>query len=261
MSSGLRFPIDMSAPIKVFIVDDEAIARNRLRTLLLDGRDQLPNEVVGEADSGASALQQLARMEADVVLLDIRMPGMDGMALARQLKGLPKPPAIIFVTAYDAHAITAFEVQAVDYLLKPVRLARLVQALGRVRPHSGDDSTGQESPALPRQITVSDRGRVWLVPVEDVLYLRAELKYVTLRTREKEFVLNEPLGRLEEEYADDFLRIHRNCLISRKHLTGFELQRIGEESHWAAVLRDWPERLPVSRRQAHVIREYRETQP
>jgi two-component system, LytTR family, response regulator AlgR len=244
------------ARLKVFIADDEAIARNRLRTLLADCAGQLPNEVVGEADSGRSALEQLARVEADVALLDIRMPGMDGMELARRLRALPRPPAIIFVTAYDAHALAAFEVQAVDYLLKPVKLVRLVEALERVKPVSPSDA--QNAVAGPRQFTVSDRGRVWLVPVAEVLYLRAELKYVTLRTREREYVLNEALGKLEEEYGRDFLRIHRNCLINRQHLTGFELRREGEESHWVAVLRDWPERLPVSRRQAHVIREFRE---
>lgn len=246
----------MNAPLRVFIVDDEAFARSRLRTLLADCVAELPNQVVGEADSGTTALERLAVTEADVALLDIRMPGMDGMELARRLKGLPRPPAVIFVTAYDAHAIAAFEVQAVDYLLKPVRLARLVEALARVKPVS--DIPTQQDPATPRQFTVSDRGRVWLVPVEEVLYLRAELKYVTLRTREREFVLNEPLGKLEEEFGMDFLRIHRNCLLNRRHLTGFELRREGEESHWVAVLREWPERLPVSRRQAHVIREFRE---
>jgi two-component system response regulator AlgR len=247
----------MARQVKVFIADDEAIARNRLRTLLADCAERLPNEVVGEADSGTSALEQLSRLEADVALLDIRMPGMDGMELARRVRAFPKPPAIIFVTAYDAHALAAFEVQAVDYLLKPVRLARLVEALQRVRP-LGDSGEGGD--AGPKKFTVSDRGRVWLVPVDEVLYLRAELKYVTLRTREKEFVLNESLNKLEEEYGTDFLRIHRNCLVNRQHLTGFELRREGEETYWVAVLRDWPERMPVSRRQAHVIREYRERQ-
>jgi two-component system response regulator AlgR len=245
------------ARLKVFIADDEAIARNRLRTLLADCAEQLPNEVVGEADSGGAALEKLIQVEADIALLDIRMPGMDGMELARRLKALPRPPAVIFITAYDAHAIAAFEVQAVDYLLKPVRLARLVEALERVRPlaPSGTSAGGEAS---PRQFTVSDRGRVWLVPLEEVLYLRAELKYVTLRTREREFVLSDSLGKLEEDYGPNFVRIHRNCLINRQHLTGFELRREGEDSHWVAVLRDWPERLPVSRRQAHVIREFRE---
>ena len=248
----------MDRSLKVFIVDDEAIARSRLRTLLQDCVEELPNAVVGEADSGVSALCQLQDAEADVVLLDIRMPGMDGMELAQRVKALPRPPAIVFVTAYDAHAIAAFEVQAVDYLLKPVRLTRLMEALRRVQPQAGQDAAGAKEYA-PRQFTVSDRGRVWLVPVDEVLYLRAELKYVTLRTREREYVLNEALSKLEEQYADEFLRIHRNCLINRHHLAGFELRREGEDTHWVTVLRDWPERLPVSRRQAYIIKEFRES--
>jgi two-component system response regulator AlgR len=249
----------MTRPLKILIADDEAIARNRLRTLLADCAEQLPTEVVGEADSGVAALENLARVDADVALLDIRMPGMDGMELARRIRHLPHPPAIIFVTAYDAHALAAFEVQAVDYLLKPVKLARLVEGLIRVSSHI-DESSSQQV-AEPRHFVVNDRGRVWRVPVDEVLYLRAELKYVTLRTREREYVLNEALSKLEEQYSADFVRIHRNCLINRHMIVGFELQRSGEESHWAVVLRDWPERLPVSRRQAHVIKAFRSAGP
>jgi len=246
----------MAERLRIFLVDDEAPARARLRSLLQDCAGSLPNEVVGEADSGAAALAALADRSVDVVLLDIRMPGMDGMEVARRLAKLERSPAVVFVTAYDAHAVSAFEVGARDYLLKPVRLDRLVEALRRVA------SLGQpESRSKSRFITVNDRGRVLRVPLEEVLYLRAELKYVTLRTREREYVLDEPLTRLEDDFPNDLLRIHRNCLVNRGQLTGFELRREGEESHWMAILKDWPEVLPVSRRQANVVREFRQSGP
>lgn len=247
----------MNAPLKVFLVDDEAPARARLRTLLADCQASLPNTLVGEAKNGIEALEKLNTLAVDVVLVDIRMPGMDGLALARHLSRFPDPPAVIFVTAYDQHAIDAFEVGALDYLLKPVRLQRLVDALGRTRRLSPEDDAILAPLAERRHFTVNDRGRVWLVPVEEALYLRAELKYVTLRTREREFVLTESLASLENEFSQDFLRIHRNCLVNRHQLAGFELSREGDETHWVAMLKDWPEHLPVSRRQAHVIKAFR----
>lgn len=242
----------MSEALRVFIVDDEAPARARLRGLLEDCAEALPNEVVGEADSGAAALAALERLHADVVLLDIRMPGTDGIEVARRLANWPERPAIVFVTAYDAHAVTAFELRACDYLLKPVRRDRLLDALRRVRPAEPVLAVSTRD-----HFTVSDRGRVLRVPVGEVLYLRAELKYVTLRTREREFVLDEPLTKLEEDYAGDLVRIHRNCLVNRAQLAGFELHREGDETRWVALLKDWPEVLPVSRRQSHVVRDFR----
>lgn len=240
----------MAEPLRVFLVDDEAPARARLRALLADCAMTLPNEVVGEADSGPAALAGLAGAAADVVLLDIRMPGMDGIEVARQLAEQASAPAVVFVTAYDAHAVSAFEVSARDYLLKPVRRDRLLEALRRVAPPAA-------RPEVERFVAVNDRGRVLRVPLDEVLYLRAELKYVTLRTREREYVLDEPLARLEEAFVDDLLRIHRNCLVNRRHLVGFELRHEGEEARWVALLDDWPEVLPVSRRQAHVVRDFR----
>jgi two-component system response regulator AlgR len=239
-------------PLRVFVVDDEAPARARLKSLLEDCAEILPNEVVGEAASGGEALAALAVKPVDVVLLDIRMPGIDGIEVARKLAAQPQPPAVVFVTAYDAHAVSAFEVQARDYLLKPVRKDRLLDALRRIRPQ-----TGAASMADQPHFTVSDRGRVLRVLLSDVLYLRAELKYVTLRTREREYVLDVPLVKLEEAYPNDLLRIHRNCLINRAWLIGFEQQRDGDEACWVAVLKEWPEKLPVSRRQLHVVRDFR----
>ncbi len=244
--------------LKVFIIDDEVPARSRLRALLEEIQEQVPNELAGEAENGRVALEQMAVTPVDVALVDIRMPVMDGLVLARHLSRFNDPPAVIFVTAYDQHAVEAFEIGALDYLMKPVRADRLVAALGRARKITAEDDETLESIAPRRHLTVSDRGRVWLVPIEDVLYLRAELKYVTLRTREHEYVLNESLTKLELEFARDMLRIHRNCLINRKHIAGFEMTHQGDEGGWVARLRDWPEALPVSRRQIPVIKAFRE---
>jgi len=165
-------------------------------------------------------------------------------------------PAVIFVTAYDQHAVAAFELRAVDYLLKPVRLARLKEALSRIRPLDPDTALS----LAPRRtsFTVLERLRILQVPVADVLYLRAEQGYVTARTREREYLLDESLVKLEEEFADGFVRVHRNCLVARRHLAGFERVEAGGEPAWLALLRDWPEKLPVSRRQMHVVREFRQ---
>ncbi len=240
--------------LRAILVDDEALARARLSSLLADLADEIPVEVVAEASSGEAALARAADTPADVVLLDIQMPGMTGLETARRIAALPDPPAIVFVTAYDEHALRAFEVRAVDYLLKPVRLARLREALSRLQPWPGDVTA---APAPRRDhFSVLEPGRLWRVPVADVLYLRAELRYVTARTREREYLLDESLVKLEEEFGGEFLRIHRNCLVARRHLVGFVRQVDEGEGHWLAVLRDWPERLPVSRRQAHVAKDF-----
>ena len=249
----------MNTPIKVFIVDDEAPARSRLRALLADSASELPNCIVGEAGTGSEAFEKLATTVCDVVLLDIQMPGMDGLSLARHIARMELPPAVVFVTAHDEHAISAFELGALDYLLKPVRPDRLIEALKRARRFTRGDEAVLKKLAPPRRhFSVSERDRLWLVKVEEVLYLRAELKYVTLRTREREFLLDESLLNLEQEFAAEFVRIHRNCLVNRQHLERFQLQRGEDEQHWEAVLRDWPEHLPVSRRQNHVIRAFRD---
>lgn len=257
-SSPSACPINVPNPTRILLVDDEAAARKRLRNLLEDCQSECPNIVAGEADNGKEALAKINQAPVDVALIDIRMPGMDGLTLARHLTRLPQPPAVIFVTAHNEHAISAFEIGAIDYLLKPVKSERLVEALKRSRRLSPQaEDTLAELTQPRREIVVQDRGQVWLVPVTDILYLRAELKYVTLRTREKEYVLNESLAKLEEEFSQHFLRIHRNCLVNRQHLSGFELNKENEDSHWVARLRDWPEPLPVSRRQSHVIKEFK----
>jgi two-component system response regulator AlgR len=243
-----------SVPLKVILVDDEALARARLADLLTDLADNFAVEVVAQASNGEAALERAADTPADVILLDIQMPGMNGLEAARYISRMPQAPAIIFVTAFDEHALRAFELRAVDYLLKPVRLARLREALSRIKPLNVETADA----LAPRRTHFSllERGRIWRVPVADVLYLRAELRYVTARTREREYLLDESLTKLEEEFGQEFMRIHRNCLVARKHLAGF--QRIADEGegHWQALLKDWPERLPVSRRQMHVMRDF-----
>jgi two-component system, LytTR family, response regulator AlgR len=249
----------VALPLSIFIVDDEALARNRLKDLLGDCRDQLPLEIVGEAANGQEALDRLCEVQADVVLVDIRMPTMDGIELAQHLNKLPKPPAIIFTTAYNTYAIQAFELHAVDYLLKPIRLGRLFDALSRARAATPLQSQVlQELTPEPRKnFSTYERGKIFLVPVESVLYLRAELKYVTVRTRDREYIIEESLIALEKEFALRFLRIHRNCLVAKEQINGFErvLDQDGGDGHWVVMLKDSDEQLVISRRHAHLVRE------
>src|SRR5206468_2324795 len=174
--------------LRVVIVDDEEPARNRLRELLEDCREELPHSIAGEAATGMEGLQVAAAAQADVVLVDIHMPEMSGIEFARHLQVLERPPAVIFVTAHDQYAVEAFEVNALDYLTKPVRAARLLSALRKAASGARFARGVLESidPAPRRHFSVAERGRVTLVPVAEVIYLRAELKYVTLRTPDRE---------------------------------------------------------------------------
>lgn len=256
----------MSEATRILIVDDEAPARARLRHLLADIAAEFPHQVVGEAGDGVAALEVLATHPADIALIDIRMPRMDGIELAQQLAGLPQPPAIIFVTAYDEFALKAFELAAADYLLKPARAPRLLDALKKARRLiPGDTLLKVLAPAPRTRLRVVERGRVILVPVEEILYLRAEQKYVTARTAEREYLLEEPLAQLESEFAECFMRIHRNCLVATGVVTGVVRESEGGEGgdgghggeggHWALCLKGVPERLPVSRRQWPLAKE------
>ncbi len=243
--------------LRVFIADDETPARERLKELLADIAAELPTVVVGEAASGLDAVAQLPESRAQVLLLDIEMPGMRGLEVARHLSGLELAPAVIFVTAHDRHAVEAFELNALDYLLKPVRAARLAAALKKA---SADGPPAREqlakAAAQAREyLSVTERNRIHLVPVRDVVYLRAELKYVTLRTRAGEHLIEESLVALEREFAERFVRVHRNCLVARTAVRGFERSAEGgDEPHWNVVLDGVPERLPVSRRQWAEVR-------
>lgn len=259
---------------RILIVDDETPARDRLRTLLSDIAQDCPHEIVGEAGDGRDALDAVVENQPDVVLLDVQMPGMNGIELASHMMRLKDwTPSVIFITAFDEYALKAFEVHAVDYLLKPVRAARLADAVKRaaaMRVQSTDPRTSLAAlvgalHARRRHFSVQERGRVILVPVADVIYLKAELKYVTVRTRTHEHLIEESLTSIEEEFGDVFVRVHRNALVARNAIVGVErgVQAIDSEGEndrdkvqesWQVILRDLDERLPISRRQWSVVK-------
>ena len=241
------------------LVDDEALARLRLRSLLAACTDP-PSRVVAEAESAQQALEILRDCDEDnqpdLVLLDIRMPGRDGLQLASALRSLPWPPTVVFVTAHAGHALRAFDLDAVDYLTKPVQRARLLAALQRVQqrrwPQMTQPAPLQETPML----VVAERGHMLRVPVAEVLYLKAEMKYVTLRTAQRSYVLDDSLTDLEQRLGAGFLRIHRNALVANKAVR--ELQRRGDEGSdegWAVRVAPIDEWLPVSRRQVVAVRD------
>lgn len=241
----------------VLIVDDEPLARSRLRTLLADCN---ACHTTAEAAHAADALAQLTASGAravDVVLLDIHMPGQDGLALAHHIRRLPHPPAIVFVTAHADHALSAFELDAADYLTKPVRLQRLQQALAKAERASGQ----AQNPPTPAQeagesLLIQERGRTERVPLDEVLYLRAEQKYVTVRTATRSFVVDDTLLELEARHPAHFLRIHRSTLIARHALRALEKHYDADEGEgWAVRLHGLAELLPVSRRQVAAVRE------
>ena len=248
-------------PLRVLLVDDEALARLRLRGLVGDCTDP-PAQVVGEAGTAQQALAWLAEHSCDVLLLDIHMPGRDGTQLAAELRQRPNPPAVVFVTAHAQHALQAFDLDAVDYLTKPVKRDRLHAALQRVAQRRPAIAAGTAPPAEEQpMIVVSDRGRIVRVPLADVLYLKAELKYVTLRTAQHSYVLDEPLSELEGRLGARFLRVHRNALVARDAVRALERRALpgdgddeGGES-WAVRMAPVDEWLAVSRRQVTAVRE------
>jgi len=243
--------------LRVVIADDEAPARSRIRDLLEDCAGSFPIELAGEAANGRELLALLEETSADVVLLDIRMPEMDGLEVAQHMLKLPEPPSVIFTTAYNEHALKAFELHAVDYLLKPIRLRRLHDALTRARAITPLrlDVLQQITPDARTHLSVLERGKVLLIPVAEILYLRAELKYVTIRTAAREHLLEESLSKLQQEFSEQFVRIHRSCLVAKAHITGFEKEGGEGETGWVVTLAGLDENLPVSRRQQHIVKE------
>ncbi|MDB5931077.1 MAG: transcriptional regulator, LytR/AlgR family [Polaromonas sp.] len=247
-------------PLKILLVDDESLARSRLRTLLADCQTP-PAVVAAEAADGVEALRALRQQAFDAVLLDIHMPGTDGMALARTLAGLARPPAIVFVTAYSEHAVQAFELEALDYLTKPVRLARLQQALQKVERHTQSAFALQpENADNPEKaedvLIIQDRGRTERLPLAEVLYFKAELKYITVRTLRRSYILDGSLNELEARHAGRFMRIHRNALIARRAVRALEKHFDPEEGEgWAVRLNGIDELLAVSRRQLGAVRD------
>ena len=242
-----------AASLRVLIADDEPLARERLRALLTA---QPGVQVVAEAADGHAALHACAEHHPDMVLLDISMPGIDGLETARHLAEFEPRPAVVFCTAYDAHALSAFEAQAIDYLVKPVRPERLSAALERVRTFAAgraqhaerEGSDGQKRTHLCARL----RGSLRLIPVEDIHYLQAEEKYVVVHHARGEDLIEESLKSLEAEFADRFVRIHRNCLVARNEIV--ELRRAGD-GHTQAVLRHGAHPLEVSRRCVAQLRE------
>lgn len=247
-------------PLRVLVVDDEPLARLRLRGLV--EANALPAaRVVGEAGDAPQALALLAHTPCDLVLLDIVMPGGSGLRLADALRraavgpGQAQPPMVVFVTAHAEHALRAFEVDAADYITKPVRRERLQAALLRVAQRLAAPAVADAPPAL----VVSDRGRVLRVPLPEVVYLKAELKYVTLCSIHGQWLLDEPLADLAQRLGDGFLRVHRNALVARTAVRALErapAAAAGQEADdgWVVRLANG-EALAVSRRQLPAVRE------
>jgi two-component system, LytTR family, response regulator AlgR len=214
--------------LRVLVVDDEPLARERLSHLV----EELPGvELAGVAASGEEALLLAGRLRPEVVLLDIRMPGMDGLEAAHHLARMPEPPAVIFTTAFEQHALAAFDAQAAGYLLKPVRPDKLQEALDRARrPTRAQLARIAEGMGGPRtRIAVRARDELRLIPVESILCFIAEQKYTTLRHKAGEELIEEPLKSLEEEFAGRFVRVHRNSLVAIAHIVGLEKNAEGQQ--------------------------------
>ncbi len=241
--------------MKALIVDDEPLARTRLARLLED-MDGI--EIVGEASTGREAIRLTDSLNPDIVLLDIRMPEMDGLEAAMHLSQLEQAPAIVFTTAYNEHALAAFEANAVDYLLKPIRRERLADALARARRvnraqlldigRQGGDETGSQART---HISANIGGNLQLVPVEEVIYFQAEQKYVMVRHLGGQLLIDDPLKSLEAEFSDRFLRVHRNSLVAMQCVQG--LERI-PGGRYEIYFRNIDDRVEVSRRLATTVR-------
>jgi two-component system response regulator AlgR len=235
------------------MVDDEWLARERLRTLLGDCTAPCAS-VEAEAANAAQAMQWLQHHPVDVVLVDIHMPGADGLALARQLKTLAQPPAVVFVTAHAEYAVEAFELEAVDYLTKPVRVERLQAALRKVELLA-QSGRALEPDFIQDVLIIQERGRTERVPLSKVLSLKAEWKYITVRTPGKLYIMEGSLCELEEKYKAYFMRIHRNTLIARHAVRSLVKHHDPQEGEgWAVRLEGVQERLSVSRRQLAAVR-------
>ena len=240
--------------MRVLIVDDEKLARDRLRELLTDIGDY---SVVGEAMNGNEAVEKTMELNPDILLMDIRMPGMDGLEAAMHLLGTENPPSVIFTTAYDQHALDAFEVNAVDYLLKPIRKDRLANALTKARKLTikqlNEVNQSRDEPPARTHISVHLRGNIRLVPVNDIIYFLADSKYIVVRTDKEEHLIEDSLINLEKEFIDNFLRIHRNAIVANKFIKGIEKSPTGS---WQVVLIGSDKKLDVSRRHTAAVRRW-----
>jgi len=238
--------------MKILIADDEPLARSRLISIIAD---MAQHEVVGEAEDGEQVLKYTDQLKPELVLLDIRMPGMDGLETALHLSTLDNPPAIVFTTAFSEHALQAFDSNAVDYLLKPVRPERLEQAICKAKKINraqlielGKDT---ETEHTRTHISAQISGNIQLVPITDIYFFHAEQKYVTVRHQSGEVIIDESLKILEEEFKHDFIRIHRNALVATRYLSSIEKTANG---NWVVKMREIDTILEISRRHMSQVR-------
>ena len=242
--------------LTALLVDDEPLARLRLGELLKSFPEV---RVLGEAENGEQALIRIEQLRPDVVFLDIRMPGVDGLAVARTLAHQPDAPAVVFCTAFDEHALAAFDAQAVDYLVKPLKRERLGAALQRVQRILGRDLTSSEPQGAPfgrtrSHLSVRVRGQVKLIPLPEVIFLLADTKYTEIHTANGTLLLEESLVSLEEEFPALFLRIHRNCLVAKHWIVGLQKLPSGETQVNVKLGRDRTLGLDVSRRNLAMVK-------
>ena len=240
--------------MKILIVDDEQLARERLHDLLQDATQDLE---LRQAENGLACLDIARNEHIDIVLLDIRMPGMDGLETAYHLARLEPPPAIIFTTAYQDHAIDAFNANAVDYLLKPIRRERLLESLQRAsfinRAHLAEISESIEGQKGSRNyLSAINQGNIELVPVAEIRYLKADHKYVTVGWPGHETLIDDPLKSIEAEFSKRFLRAHRNALVAFAHIDTLEKDNAGKVR---VKLHGVDERIDISRRHLHDVKQ------
>ena len=236
--------------MKILIVDDEPPARSRLINLV---NDLQIGEVVAEAGNGQQVLSLCQQYPVDVVLLDIRMPGMDGIETANHIKKLENTPAVIFTTAYDEYALQAFDAHAIDYLLKPIRKERLQEALSKAKrlTQTQYSALEQANEKTPQHISARVQGGLKLIDINDVIYFYAEHKYVTVFHKDGQVLIEESLKSLEQKYPERFIRIHRNALVAKDHLQTLVRSNTG---HFSLVLKDSDQKLDVSRRHLPLVR-------
>lgn len=236
--------------MNVLIVDDEALARKRIRRMIaeIDGFD-----VVDEAKNGQQAIDLCKQLQPEIVLMDIRMPGIDGLEAARAITQTAQPPAIIYCTAFSDHALQAFESHAVDYLLKPVTTERLQEALSAATKSSRAQlavSTSADDTSERQHICARVRGNLVLVAIEDIYYFHADQKYVTVCHRQGELLIEETLLSLESEFEGRFIRVHRNALVARDKIDGM----VKSESSSFITFHDIDGQIEISRRHLPTVR-------
>ena len=242
-------------PMNVLVVDDEELARKRIHTLLDDHSDY---KICAEAENGAEALMMVERHQPDLILLDISMPVMDGLEVAKHLSNMPNPPAVIFTTAYSDHALEAFSTKATGYLMKPIRQEQLLKSLEQAKSLNRLQRTemledNQDTGPERKHICARMRGNLELIPIEDVYYFQADQKYVTVRHKKGEVIIEESLKSLESDLSKRFIRIHRNALVAKSRITGLAKTPIGRVRVTIDQIED---ELEVSRRHVAEIRRF-----